>query len=479
MRDWLMRGGFRQHAAVMFASTVLARALFFVSMPLISRCFSPADIGHWQLFVSIATVAGAIICWRYEVAIPLPATREQSRDLVAICRFLAIGMSALIVVPIVLFRDPFSDFIGSAELRPFLWCIPVFTFFFGCEQASTFWLTRTGEFVSIGASRLMKSALTVLVPLSVCSFSEARCGYLIAGTLLAQLVASAYLLRIDSQNNDVWEFDRQRLHRFRQVMFEYRNYPIYVAPYAFIGQFCKRLIYFLLAGFATASTVGYFAMAMQITYLPATLITSALNQAFYRRACAEANFSNLQPLVLKILRIQVILAVPLFAIVGMHSKGLLVLLLGKSWSEAAGFVSCLAAPSMMLFFTAWLDRLFDSLGRQRLAVGMQVAYDAVSIGVLFGCLASGQSPLFAIAAYCLVTTAYNILWLCVAFTIAGFSLPALIRLMLSAALLALFMFVANMVLTAYLRQPIALCIELATVAIVQYHSIRNFKGLLQ
>lgn len=470
---WLTRDGFRRDATILFTSAALARGILILSMPLLARCFTPADIGNWQLFVSLAAVMGTIVCWRYEVAIPLPSDVQRARNLVGTCALLAVGTSSLLALLILLFRGQFVRWIATPALDDYLWLLPIFTLLFGLEQAATFWLTRTGDFASQGASRLLKSALMMAIPLGLAMAFDVRFGYLIAGTMVGQLAATAYLLRRETWIATEWQLGRERARRLGSVMAEYRNYPMYVAPYTFVGQFSKRLVYFLLAAFATSSTVGIFAMAMQITYIPITFITSGLNQAFYRKASSHDDIRMLEPLVLKTLTLQTILAVPLFTLLVLHSRYVLRFVLGAGWDETADFAAWLAAPSLMMFLTAWLDRVYDKLGRQKLAVVLQICIDTISIGLLVLLLATGHSALASIASYSVVIAAYNACWLVIMFHTARFSMQALARLALLASILVGIIVGAHLISQSLFNEASALIIELLLAAFVQFIAIRS------
>lgn len=474
---WFAHGSFRRDAALLFTSTALARGILVVSMPLLARFFNPADVGNWQLFVSSATVLATVICWRYEVAVPLPATEQKARDVQSLCLLLAAATSILLIIPGLLFRQQYAALIGAEAIEPFLWCIPLFTLLYGCEQASTFWLTRIGDFRGVGASRVVKSTLMVAVPLVAASAFDVGFGGLVAGTMLGQLAATVYLFREDPASGELLRFDRQQFVRCRAAMIEYRNYPLYVAPYAFVGQFSKRLVYFLLAAFANVSTVGFFALAMQLTYVPVMFITAALNQAFYRRAAAVGEVRQLEPLVLRVLSLQVVAAVPVFVLFVLHGESVLHLVLGPAWDEAVGFAKWLAVPSMLLFFTAWLDRLFDTLGRQRLAVVLQLSYDVASIGLLLSLLAVGFPALVAVACYCIVTAVYNLIWLVITFRVAGFSLRGLMNFSLLATALAGTVLLTHALVAERFDEPVAWCMEVVAAVAAQAIALRHLRGL--
>jgi lipopolysaccharide exporter len=482
VREFIKAGGFRRDAAVLFSTTAVARGVLIVSMPLVARVFAPSEVGNWQLFVSIATVAGVVACWRYELAIPLPEQESKAKDLVQVSMAIAALMAALLALVLWVAREPFVRWVATPQLDAYLWYLPPFVFLLGIEQAATYWLTRTGEFTRQGTSRLLKSGLSTGAPLALAPFLEARSALLIVGSCFGQLASTALLLWKRQREPVATSTEAQpslpRLQRWREVMLEYRNYPLYVAPYAFVSQFAKRVVYMLLASFASQNAVGYFTMAMQFTLVPVTFVTAALNQAFYRRtSIAGGDLRSLEALVNKVLRLQVIAALPPFVLVVLHAPLVLGFLLGPGWEETAGYVAWLSAPSMMQFLTAWLDRVFDALGRQRLAVGLQLAYDAVSLTCFAGLLLAGHSALEATAAYAVITALYNMIWLAVTFQIAEFSLRPLGKLSLLAIALVGAQLILHGLIRGQLCPNLVLTLEAFCATVLQLLILRFTRNL--
>ncbi|HVY30428.1 MAG TPA: lipopolysaccharide biosynthesis protein [Polyangiaceae bacterium] len=472
VRGWFSQSGFRRDAAVLFTSTALARGLLLITMPLVARHFVPEDVGNWQLFVSIGTVLGTIVCLRYEVAIPLPAEEQKARDLVGTGTLVAGVVALLLALVMLTLRGLFIEWIASPALVPYLWYLPAMALLIGCEQTATYWLTRTGDFTSQGISRLLKSGFSVALPLALAIALHAQLSYLIVGTLLGQLAATAFMLRRDMWQADTWSFNAAKRARMWAVMREYKNYPLYVAPYAFVGQFAKRLVFFLLAKYAGASVVGYFAMAMQVTFVPITFITGALNQAFYRRASLREDIRDLQPLVFKVLYLQVIAAVPAFTLLVLHADYVMRVVLGRNWGETSAYVAWLAPASLSTFLTSWLDRMLDKLGEQRLAVIMQLIYDASSLLLLMYLLATKHSTVLSVAAYCGMTTLYSFSWLVVAFSRAGYSMGRLGRLALLAIALAGIVLAVHMPAAKLLAQPFGLIAETACAGVLALAALK-------
>jgi O-antigen/teichoic acid export membrane protein len=155
----------------------------------------------------------------------------------------------------------------------------------------------------------------------------------------------------------------------------------------------------------------------------------------------------------------VVLATAPFALLVLHAPFVLRIVLGPGWDETAHYLMWLAPASLLAFVSGWLDRMLDKLGQQRLAVILQLCYDALSLGLLIALLASGYSAITSIAAYCLASTVYCGVWLLVAFQRAGYALASLGKLTALAAGLVGALVAVHWLVGGALAQPWALFVE--------------------
>jgi hypothetical protein len=126
--------------------------------------------------------------------------------------------------------------------------------------------------------------------------------------------------------------------------------------------------------------------------------------------------------------------------------------------------SLLAFPAMCTLLTGWLDRLFDVLGKQRLALCLEGAHAFVVIPVFFVTLGTGFGAVWAIALYSVLTGMYNLFWLVVAFRICNFRVYSVIRLIVSTVLSCLG-FVLLWLSAAHVFSPLGTVFSYAIVTI--------------
>src|SRR5205085_9641733 len=81
--------------AIVMRGTLIAQALGFLALPLLTRFFEPATFGNFQLFVSILTLLLVFPAMRYEVALLRARTMRELRALVQLCAMLIVTVSLL------------------------------------------------------------------------------------------------------------------------------------------------------------------------------------------------------------------------------------------------------------------------------------------------------------------------------------------------------------------------------------------------
>jgi O-antigen/teichoic acid export membrane protein len=244
----------------------------------------------------------------------------------------------------------------------------------------------------------------------------------------------------------------------KSALNQYRNFPLYVAPYAFLSGFQHRAVYLLLGVFTTAKVVGWFALAMRLMYLPIRLVSASMNQVFYQKAAAAPEVKELEHFVVKILTLMVILVTPLLVLLLFSANWLFGLIFGSNWAEAGTYGIIMAFPAFMLLVTSWLDKIYYVLERQRLALVMEVVYDILSVSLFLLALIFIKTPEAAIGIYAITTIIYNIVWLAVTFNISGFTKTSLFKIGLCFVTVFIVSGVAYLGFNFILHQTVAIVI---------------------
>ena len=93
---------FLRNSAKLVAGTAIAQAISFLVTPMITRLYTPQDVGVFTFFISIAGGLGLIATLRYEMAI-VPAKEEKDSVNVAfLSLFIAFAVCLLLAILILI-----------------------------------------------------------------------------------------------------------------------------------------------------------------------------------------------------------------------------------------------------------------------------------------------------------------------------------------------------------------------------------------
>ena len=254
-------GRFVRQASVLALGTILGQVGVLAAAPLLTRIYSPEAIGAWAFFSTIAMALANIGNFKYEQAIVLPRSDARAVNLAALCLLVHICVLSLAAIAIVLVQSHaaggfFDSLLSLGMVWLLLPLISALSFYSICR----YWLLRKQQFrtlavfivldawllsgAQIAAGITMGAGATPLVLAGVAAIST-----------LALVFGIAVTLQMRSRGG--------RLSAAHMVALakRYRNFPLYAAPYAFLGMASSRALLILFgilrdAGGGRLSCIG-------------------------------------------------------------------------------------------------------------------------------------------------------------------------------------------------------------------------------
>jgi lipopolysaccharide exporter len=471
-----MKAGFLRNILTVGSGGAVAQALTVITMPIITRLYSPEAFAGWGLLISVVVLFTAIVTLRYELAIVLPASHEEAANGLT-GSLIVIGIISLVATIILFFS--WSLFLGGfhEELKLWLWFLPGLIAATGMYQVCYGWLTRTQEFGWYSFSQVALPCMTI-----GCQMGAAFLGFrdsfgLIAGTLLGQCGVVVILIYF------IYRRYRKLFQRsvsaagIRAFLWKYRVYPFYMTPYTIVSAVRDRLVYFLLATYGQKPDIGFYNLSSRLVSMPNSLLSSAVRPVFFQHA-TTTDFKLLETQINRVLNFLAICVVPFWILFLFHARDIFALVFGEPWREAGIYAAILSVPAVPLILGNWLDRAFDALGRQRLAFALELSFSLLSIGALtLGMLVSG-SGLVAISLQATVLTFYYSYWLFVLFQVAGYRLQGLFRLFIFILGTAFLFALVSVFFASILSSlPAILCNAGVAMLAISGYFLREWKGM--
>lgn len=358
-----------------------ALAVTFVTTPIISRLFDPADFGVGALFTSLVTIAATLATLSWEraaiVAKEEPEAIGLSRlallTLVATCLLLwALGLAATLLG----IALPYADTLGD-----WIWALPAALLLLGLIQIGDAWLTRAGRYRRIAASDLASSASIGGARIaSGAAFGSSVWG-VISGYVFGLLAELAVLSPGVRAWTDVRRTPASRTE-LRALSARYRDFPLFSAPNSFVKMLSQDLPTVMFALMYSPAVVGFYAMASRLARLPLKLAAQALQRVVLQRLARIANEGRpVCPAYTKVTAGLALLALPPFLLIWLFGDTLLTLFLGARWEIAGTYVVILVPWLYALWVSHPAATVLTVLRRQPLMLQVQIALALARIAV--------------------------------------------------------------------------------------------------
>lgn len=350
------------------SGSLLAQGLLVLIAPVLTRLFAPDAFGLAALFTSITGIASVIACLRYELSIMLPKSKEDASNLLGVSILFVLITTGVIVLIILFIGNQIAILLNSPELIKYLWLIPIAVFVNGAFLALSYWNSRSKHFGRLSLMRVISSIITGSGSLGAGFSGLVSGGILIAARVLGQLVSAVTLgVHIWWGNRKLFN-DNIRWNKMVAGMKRYKNFPIYNIWSALLNTTSQFLPALFLAYYFSPTIVGYYALGLQVLFLPTSLVGQAIGHVFFQKASEAKHQGQLDVVVEKVFRRLVSVGMFPFLLIMLLGKDLFLYVFGPQWSEAGIFAQILSPWIFFAFITSPLTLLFIILEAQKEAL---------------------------------------------------------------------------------------------------------------
>ena len=369
LRIWLKQlfstEGFRGPVLTLLTGSTAALALSYLSQPIITRLYTPDEVGVAGYFTSMMTVLVSFASLRYEDALMLPDDDNEA----AVVVWLALVMLAFFAVVtgvLAIWREPIAGLLNMPALAPFLLLVPPALLAMRISKVAELWLIRAKRFRHITAGQVANTMTMVTTRIGVGlppinAGTGGLIGGFLAGHTVSMLVIGVSALR-HSARQLMTAFSWSGIGRAAR---RHRRFPLFSTPSALLGALLGKLPIFLLPFFFTDTIVGLFVLAVNVLSIPLSHIGSAIASVFFVHAAEaqrEARLTEVSNIVHK--RLVMLGLFPTLALL-LAGPDVFEVFFGAEWREAGVYVQYVGPWLFLAAVASPLTRLFDVLERQR------------------------------------------------------------------------------------------------------------------
>jgi O-antigen/teichoic acid export membrane protein len=353
---------FASDVLTLVGGTGIAQIVAIAVAPILSRIYSPSDFGILALFVSLSGILGAIACFRYEMSIMLPDSKEEADTQLILSIVVAFLFSAITAILFLLFKTPILQIFNAQELGNYIYLIPLFIFLQGMFLSLNFWNSRNKKFKNMSYARISASLSQSGTQVAAGGFGYVSGISLIAGFLIGKVISVMTLIH-SAFKKGVY---------IRQVNFKslgagirrYKKFPLIDTWSTLLNSLSWQLPVLLLSAFFNSAIVGFYSLGFRLLQMPMSFIGNSISQVFYQRATESKNEGTLNVLVENVFRILVLIGLFPILILTLSGDAIFGVILGMKWVEAGIYVQILSIWGFIWFISSPLSTLYVVFEKQ-------------------------------------------------------------------------------------------------------------------
>lgn len=375
---------FRGMATLAVGSGV-AQAVSLLSIPFVTRIYSPADYGVLAVYTSLVMILSPLLTLRYVLAMPLPKTDGIAMNVLVLSAGLMLAMSLIVGVFFWAFGPTLLGILSMEILVPWWWLIVVGLIISAGSEILGMWATRKRAYKTVAQTQVAQSVTGAVLKIGL-----GVLGFRPFGLLLGQIVTigggiGMLLLRFRSElRTNFAAVSRKRLWL---VTRRYRTFPFYRLPSQFLLMFAMQGPALMAAAVYDAATAGQLGLALMAMALPTTLLSNSMSKAYYAEisAIGRRSLAEIKELTHSVIHRLFWISIPPAVILFLLGPQIFSFVFGDEWALAGEIASLLSIYLAFQFVQAPVAHVFYVLEKQGILLYLSIQ----RVVITFGCFAAG------------------------------------------------------------------------------------------
>lgn len=381
LRAWLRKQAeahpVLSNISILATGTAASQVVAIIVSIFTARIFTPEAFGEFALFSSISSIFVVIATLRYDVAIVLPDTDDEARQLARLATRANLVVSVLATILAFVTRPVVLQVWGSETLATWLPLVGLAIFCSAQVAIWQYWYNRQRQYRVIALNRFESGVGSSLGQLGFGLGGMRSFLGLIFGNFIGLLWA---LFNLGRQSGTVWHPVAPDTPRMRDMARKYRKMPLLNLPNALVDAVRTNGIQMLI-GVAALGSLGQFNLAWRVLQAPIALLNGAISQVFLERM-ARVQPGQLTGLVRAVMKRAFLFGVGPFVLLWVVAPWLLPFVFGPQWVEAGLITRALVPWLAVNLITSPISGVFVVTGRQAWILLHAILFTAIPLGWL-------------------------------------------------------------------------------------------------
>ena len=353
-----------QNNILLSSSSFLSLLVNIFSIPIISRIYSPDDIGIFFSMQIISMIFIPLIGLRMEIIFGQDIKNNTLKSLFTTTVFLGFVLSiflftALLLSNFFIEKFLFLDYIIFIFSMTHL--IIYFEFGLGLlNRLQMYKFIAYFAFFNILSQRLLQIGLGL--------FMEDKISAIFISYCLPNFLLVITMYTIIKKNSSFFNISSFNLNVFKN----YYDHIFYRTSYTLANLLKDRFLLLIIITLFSARQAGLYGQAFTILSIPVIIFSYPLKTIITREFVK--NKSEVVKIIMVIYDLLIFTILPLYIFIYFHSSFIFTNLLGSQWSQISNIINIMLTPMFILIFSSSLDRLYDVLNLQKWALIFEIFF---------------------------------------------------------------------------------------------------------
>ncbi len=351
-------GKFYKNVALIFSGNIASHLIAILSLPVLTRIFTPDDFGVYQLFMSFCSVVAIMVTGQYELSIIAPKYNYVAFTLATATVFISTAISIVMMSVLTVYIYMADGQLGFFQSMYFngisLW-LGLYTLAICLYQVCYMWFVRQAQYKRTVTANVINAIGCVGLPLFI--FYIGVDYGLIKGMAIAKILAIGYLC-YNAKGVIIKYYKIINMRCIFRVLRRYNAFVKYALPGNVFNNIAAQVPSFLLNYFYGVTVTGYYSMANRCISLPTALAARSVGDVFKQEASYNYQqkgdclsiYSKVSSLLVKGSIVYAVLVLALAPVV-------FSVVLGSQWQEAGKYAQLLVLAGA----TSWVYSPLSSI----------------------------------------------------------------------------------------------------------------------
>lgn len=354
------KSDFAVNVITLMTGTTIAQAFPIAFSPILTRIYTPQDLGTLAIYLSIVAIFANLITLKYELAIILPEKEEDSASLTVLSICIATVLSFIILIIVIVFNTKISNLLGreNNDISKWLYFVPLTIFLIGVNNSLSYWFNRKKDYKTLAFSKV--------VNMSGMTFSQIIFGLfklipkgLLYGVILGRLAAVFMLLKEIFKKGVINIFQQANKNNIKILAKKHKKFPIYALPADSINVISNQLPVFFIGKYFGSDILGNYSLMERVLGAPVSLIGTAVSDVFRQKASEDyINEGNCKAIFIKTLKTLSLLAILPTLILFFVAPIVFGFVFGSDWEIAGKLAQIMAGLFFFRFVISPMGYMF-------------------------------------------------------------------------------------------------------------------------